>query len=98
MFDISLGIDSEISGYINIVSAGLVLGLSSSEEIEARMADIVEFTELGDYLDIPVRTYSSGDDTPDVCCRDMFCARDIADGRMDHGEEMRHFWQGAETH
>jgi len=59
MFDISLGIDSEISGYDNIRLRGLILGLGS-EEIEARMADIVEFTELGDYLDIPVRTYSSG--------------------------------------
>ena len=59
MFDISLGIDGDISGYDNIRLRGLILGLSSGE-IEARMADIVEFTELGDYLDIPVRTYSSG--------------------------------------
>jgi ABC-type polysaccharide/polyol phosphate transport system ATPase subunit len=59
MFDISLGIDGEISGYDNIRLRGLILGLSAGE-IEERMADIVEFTELGDYLDIPVRTYSSG--------------------------------------
>jgi ABC-2 type transport system ATP-binding protein/lipopolysaccharide transport system ATP-binding protein len=59
MFDISLGIDSEISGYDNIRLRGLILGLTASE-IEKRMSDIVEFTELGDYLDIPVRTYSSG--------------------------------------
>jgi ABC-type polysaccharide/polyol phosphate transport system ATPase subunit len=59
MFDISLGIDSEISGYDNIRLRGLILGLSA-DDIESRMADIVEFTELGDYLDIPVRTYSSG--------------------------------------
>jgi ABC-type polysaccharide/polyol phosphate transport system ATPase subunit len=59
MFDISLGIDSEISGYDNIRLRGLILGLSA-DEIESRMQDIVEFTELGDYLDIPVRTYSSG--------------------------------------
>lgn len=59
MFDISLGIDSEISGYDNIRLRGLILGLSA-DEIESRMPDIVEFTELGDYLDIPVRTYSSG--------------------------------------
>jgi ABC-type polysaccharide/polyol phosphate transport system ATPase subunit len=59
MFDIGLGIDSEISGYDNIRLRGLVLGLNASE-IEERMADIVEFTELGDYLDLPVRTYSSG--------------------------------------
>jgi homopolymeric O-antigen transport system ATP-binding protein len=59
MFDIALGIDVEISGYDNIRLRGLILGLSAGE-IEERMADIVEFTELGDYLDIPVRTYSSG--------------------------------------
>ena len=59
MFDISLGIDGEISGYDNIRLRGLILGLPA-REIEERMADIAEFTELGDYLDIPVRTYSSG--------------------------------------
>ena len=59
MFDISLGIDGDISGYDNIRLRGLILGLSANE-IEDRMTDIVEFTELGDYLDIPVRTYSSG--------------------------------------
>jgi len=59
MFDISLGIDGEISGYDNIRLRGLILGLSA-REIEERMAEIAEFTELGDYLDIPVRTYSSG--------------------------------------
>jgi ABC-type polysaccharide/polyol phosphate transport system ATPase subunit len=59
MFDIGLGIDSEISGYENIRLRGLILGLSPLE-MEERMQDIVEFTELGDYLDIPVRTYSTG--------------------------------------
>jgi ABC-2 type transport system ATP-binding protein/lipopolysaccharide transport system ATP-binding protein len=59
MFDISLGIDSEVSGYDNIRLRGLILGLTANE-IEERMGDIVEFTELGDYLDIPVRTYSAG--------------------------------------
>jgi ABC-type polysaccharide/polyol phosphate transport system ATPase subunit len=59
MFDISLGIDGDMSGYDNIRLRGLILGLSATE-IEDRMADIVGFTELGEYLDIPVRTYSSG--------------------------------------
>jgi ABC-type polysaccharide/polyol phosphate transport system ATPase subunit len=59
MFDVSLGIDHDISGYDNIRLRGLILGLTA-DEIEERMPDIVEFTELGDYLDIPVRTYSSG--------------------------------------
>jgi ABC-2 type transport system ATP-binding protein/lipopolysaccharide transport system ATP-binding protein len=59
MFDINLGIDTDISGYENIRLRGLILGLTQ-REIDERMQDIVEFTELGDYLDIPVRTYSSG--------------------------------------
>lgn len=59
MFDISLGIDSDLSGYDNIRLRGLILGLNVME-IEERMSDIVEFTELGDYLDLPIRTYSSG--------------------------------------
>jgi ABC-type polysaccharide/polyol phosphate transport system ATPase subunit len=59
MFDISLGIDSELSGYDNIRLRGMLLGLSR-REIEGHLPDIVEFTELGDYLNIPVRTYSTG--------------------------------------
>ncbi|WP_439711075.1 ABC transporter ATP-binding protein [Bradyrhizobium diazoefficiens] len=59
MFDISLGIDGDISGYDNIRLRGLILGLSA-REIDERLVDIATFTELGDYLDIPVRTYSSG--------------------------------------
>jgi len=59
MFDIGLGMDSELSGYDNIRLRGLILGLSAAE-IDERMADIVEFSELGDYLELPIRTYSSG--------------------------------------
>jgi ABC-2 type transport system ATP-binding protein/lipopolysaccharide transport system ATP-binding protein len=59
MLEIGLGVDSEVSGYDNIRIRGLILGLSTGE-IEERMEDIAEFSELGDYLDIPVRTYSAG--------------------------------------
>jgi ABC-type polysaccharide/polyol phosphate transport system ATPase subunit len=59
MFDTGLGIDNEISGYENIRMRGLILGMTP-QEIEEQMQDIVDFTELGDYLDIPVRTYSAG--------------------------------------
>jgi len=59
MFDIGLGIDPDLSGYDNIRMRGLLLGLSS-QEIDELMPGIAEFTELGDYLDVPVRTYSSG--------------------------------------
>jgi ABC-2 type transport system ATP-binding protein/lipopolysaccharide transport system ATP-binding protein len=59
MFDVNLGIDPELSGFDNIRTRGLLLGLSPGA-IERHMPDIAEFTELGDYLDMPVRTYSSG--------------------------------------
>jgi ABC-2 type transport system ATP-binding protein/lipopolysaccharide transport system ATP-binding protein len=59
MFDIGLGIDPDLSGYDNIRMRGLLLGLSS-QKIDELMPGIAEFTELGDYLDVPVRTYSSG--------------------------------------
>lgn len=59
MFDIGLGIDPERSGYENIRMRGLLLGLTS-RIIADRLQDIADFTELGDYLEMPVRTYSSG--------------------------------------
>lgn len=59
IFDIGLGIDADINGMENIRIRGMILGLPASE-IETRVADIIEFAELGDYLHIPMRTYSSG--------------------------------------
>jgi ABC-type polysaccharide/polyol phosphate transport system ATPase subunit len=59
MFDINLGIDPESTGYENIVLRGLYLGLTR-KEILARRDSVAEFTELGAFLDIPVRTYSAG--------------------------------------
>jgi ABC-2 type transport system ATP-binding protein/lipopolysaccharide transport system ATP-binding protein len=59
MFDISLGIDPESTGYENIILRGLYLGLTKSE-ILARRDSVAEFTELGAFLDFPVRTYSAG--------------------------------------
>jgi ABC-type polysaccharide/polyol phosphate transport system ATPase subunit len=59
MFDIGIGIDPELNGYENIRLRGLLLQLSSGE-IQAKLQEIADFTELGDYLYMPVRTYSSG--------------------------------------
>lgn len=59
MFDISLGMTPDATGIENIRVCGALWGLSRAE-IEAGIDDIVEFTELGDYLKIPVRTYSAG--------------------------------------
>ena len=57
--DISIGADEEATGYENIRLRGLLLGLST-EDIERKTADIAAFSGLGDYLHLPVRTYSAG--------------------------------------
>ena len=59
LLDISLGMDELSTGRQNIRLRGLLLGMSQSE-IEHKTEEIAEFTELGDYLDLPLRTYSSG--------------------------------------
>ncbi len=59
LFDIALGMDPEATGYENILIRGLLLGLSRAA-IRARIPEIAEFTELGEFLDLPVRTYSDG--------------------------------------
>ena len=59
LVDISLGINREATGRENIFIRGALLGLSK-REIEENFDSIVEFSELGDFIDMPVRTYSSG--------------------------------------
>ena len=59
LFDIALGMDPEATGFENIAVRGLFLGLTRAE-IKAKLPEIAEFTELGEFLDLPVRTYSDG--------------------------------------
>src|SRR5581483_10907553 len=59
VFDIAHGIDPESTGFENIRVRGLLLGMTT-EEIASRFDEIVEFTGLGDFLRMPVRTYSQG--------------------------------------
>ena len=59
VFEIGAGLNSELSGYDNIINLGMMMGLSHSEA-KALTPDIEEFTELGDFLQLPIRTYSSG--------------------------------------
>lgn len=59
LFDTMPGLDPEDSGYENIVTAGMLLGMTR-EEILAKIPEIEEFSELGEFLSLPVRTYSSG--------------------------------------
>ncbi len=59
LIDISLGINPEASGRQNIFLRGAMLGISK-KEIRNRFDEIVEFSELGEFIEAPVRTYSSG--------------------------------------
>lgn len=59
LVDISLGIDAEATGRENIFIRGALLGLRRNE-IEKKFDEIVDFSELGSFIDMPVRTYSSG--------------------------------------
>ncbi|MGS0895082.1 ABC transporter ATP-binding protein [Burkholderia stagnalis] len=59
LLDISLGMDENSTGMQNIRLRGLLLGMSDAE-IREKQQDIADFCELGDYLDLPIRTYSSG--------------------------------------
>lgn len=53
------GIETELTGIDNIIIRGTILGLSR-EQIKERIAEITEFSGLGDYLSMPLRIYSSG--------------------------------------
>ena len=59
VFDLGVGMDPEVSGMENIIVRGLFLGMSK-KQMEERVDDIAEFTELGDFLRMPLRTYSTG--------------------------------------
>lgn len=59
LLDINLGMDDQSTGRQNIRLRGLLLGMGD-REIREKTEEIAEFTELGDYLDLPLRTYSSG--------------------------------------
>ncbi len=59
LFDPGFGMDHDATGFDNIYIRGLYLGMSKAE-VESRIDDIVEFTELGEFLNMPMRTYSLG--------------------------------------
>jgi ABC-2 type transport system ATP-binding protein/lipopolysaccharide transport system ATP-binding protein len=59
LFDLMGGMDMEANGWQNIRLRGMLLGLSR-REIKEKTEQIVEFCDLGDYLSMPVRTYSAG--------------------------------------
>jgi ABC-2 type transport system ATP-binding protein len=59
LFNMSPGFEGDDTGFENIMNCGLFLGMSRSEILRKR-DDIANATELGDYLSLPARTYSTG--------------------------------------
>jgi lipopolysaccharide transport system ATP-binding protein len=59
LLDINLGMDPDGTGFENIMMRGIVMGMTP-KQINSRIDDIAEFTDLGEYLAMPIRTYSSG--------------------------------------
>ncbi len=59
LLSIGVGFQSSLSGYENIYLSGLLLGYSE-EQIQDKIQDIIDFSELGDFIYKPVRSYSSG--------------------------------------
>ena len=56
---IGVGFQKELTGRENIILSGMLLGFTEAQ-IQERMEEIIEFSELGKFIDSPVRTYSSG--------------------------------------
>lgn len=59
LLDLNLGLNGDMTGRENILTRGMYLGIPP-KDFERFVPEIEEFTELGEYLDLPVRTYSSG--------------------------------------
>lgn len=59
LFDITLGFESDASGYENIYYRSYLQG-ETPQSVKGKVQEIAEFSELGEFLDMPVRYYSAG--------------------------------------
>lgn len=59
LFDIMMGMDHELNGYENIFLRGMILGLSKAD-IRKIIPRVEEFAEIGDFMKMPIKSYSAG--------------------------------------
>ena len=59
LLSIGVGFQKKLTGRENIYLSGMLLGFSE-DEIDSKIEEIIEFSELGDFINRPVKTYSSG--------------------------------------
>lgn len=59
LLELGTGFNDELSGYENIFLNGILIGMDE-EECKSKLNDIVNFSELGEYINEPIKTYSSG--------------------------------------
>ncbi len=59
LLSIGVGFQTKLTGRENIILSGMLLGFSE-EQVRAKMDEIIEFANLGEFIDMPVKTYSSG--------------------------------------
>lgn len=105
LLDIALGMDLELTGYENIRLRGAFMGMSR-KKIEATVPDIEEFCGLGDFLNLPMRTYSSGmmlrlafaistSNAPEVVILDELIGVGDQDFRLKSRERLRNLIESA---
>lgn len=59
LLSIGVGFQRELTGRENIILSGMLLGFSEAQ-VRAKMDEIIEFANIGEFIDMPVKTYSSG--------------------------------------
>ncbi len=107
LLGVGAGFHQELSGRENIFLNGSLLGFTQ-KEMEEKFDSIVQFAEIGDFIDSPVRTYSSGmrtrlgfaiatDSTPDILLIDEVLSVGDKDFREKSSERMRSYFDEGAT-
>lgn len=107
LIDLEAGFHPELSGYENIAMNGLVVGMSR-KEIASRMQQIIDFADIGSFIDAPLFTYSEGmklrlgfsvavHAEPDILVLDEMIATGDANFQKKCFDRIEHFFQQNKT-